>query len=225
MKQCVLFVLVLCCVQANATAIGAVDNVSRNADGVTITCADHSQVRLFVLAPDLIRVRVAFEHSLPERDHSWAIEKTSWDAARWDLRQSATTFTLSTDEVEAVVTRDPLLIEFRDAKTHRPILSDQQPMARDKGVVAAAKKLGFDEHFYGLGEKASHLDKRRGQFTMWSSDTYGYKEGTDPIYQSIPFYLGLENGAAYGVFFDNSYRSHFDFGHSSQEYISFRSEE
>ena len=27
--------------------------------------------------------------------------------------------------------------------------------------VAAAKKLGFDEHFYGLGEKAARLDKRR----------------------------------------------------------------
>src|SRR5262245_44313932 len=53
--------------------------------------------------------------------------------------------------------------------------------------IAAAKKLGFDEHFYGLGEKAARLDKRRGHFTMWNSDTFAYEEGTDPIYQSIPF--------------------------------------
>jgi alpha-glucosidase len=225
MKRSAVLFLALCCVEVRAAAIAGVENFSRNADGLTFTCKDHSQVRLLVLAPDLIRVRVAFEHSLPELDHSWAIEKTSWDAVRWDLREGADAFTLSTGEVEAVVKRDPLMIEFRDAKTHRPILSDQQPMARESnGTVAAAKKLGFDEHFYGLGEKASHLDKRRGQFTMWSSDTYAYKEGTDPIYQSIPFYLGLENGAAYGVFFDNSYRTHFDFGHTSQEYILFSAE-
>ena len=56
---------------------------------------------------------------------------------------------------------------------------------------------------------------------MWNSDTPAYKEGTDPIYQSIPFYLGWQDGAAYGIFFDNSYRTHFDFGGSSQEYIAF----
>jgi len=84
--------------------------------------------------------------------------------------------------------------------------------------------LGFDEHFYGLGEKAAHLDKRRGQFSMWNSDTPGYQEGTDPIYQSIPFYIGWQHGAAYGIFFDNSYRTQFDFGASTQEYAAFSSE-
>ena len=87
--------------------------------------------------------------------------------------------------------------------------------------IAAAKKLGFDQHFYGLGEKAARLDKRRGHFTMWNADTPGYGEGTDPIYQSIPFYLGWRNGETYGVFFDNSYRTQFDFGQSTQEYAAF----
>jgi len=83
--------------------------------------------------------------------------------------------------------------------------------------VAAAKKLGFDEHFYGLGEKAARLDKRRSSFVNWNSDTPGYTEGKDPIYQTIPFYIGLQHGVAYGIFFDNSYRSYFDVGKSSQQ--------
>jgi alpha-glucosidase len=74
--------------------------------------------------------------------------------------------------------------------------------------VAASKRFGFDEHFYGLGEKAARLDKRRGSFINWNSDTPGYIEGKDPIYQTIPFYIGLQRGTAYGVFFDNSYRSY-----------------
>jgi len=99
-------------------------------------------------------------------------------------------------------------------------------MMRDprSATVAAAKKLGFDEHFYGLGEKAARLDKRRGEFTMWNSDTPAYKEGTDPIYQDVPFYIGWLPGAAYGIFFDNSYRTHFDFGANSPEYASYSAE-
>jgi alpha-glucosidase len=59
---------------------------------------------------------------------------------------------------------------------------------------------------------------------MWNSDTPAYKEGTDPIYQDIPFYLGWQSGAAYGIFFDNSYRTHFDFAGESVEYMSFTAE-
>ena len=108
-----------------------------------------------------------------------------------------------------VVRRSPLLIEFRDAKTQKVINADERPMMFDaKGALAgmmfdpkagtfvsAAKKLGFDEHFYGLGEKAARLDKRRSFFTNWNSDTPGYTEGKDPIYQTIPFYIGLQRGA------------------------------
>ena len=90
--------------------------------------------------------------------------------------------------------------------------------------VAAAKKLGFDEHFYGLGEKAARLDKRRSSFVNWNSDTPGYVEGKDPIYQTIPFYIGLRGGIAYGIFFDNSYRSYFDFGKSSKQRAWFGAE-
>ena len=90
--------------------------------------------------------------------------------------------------------------------------------------VAVSKKFGFDEHFYGLGEKAARLDKRRSSFVNWNSDTPGYIEGKDPIYQTMPFYLGLEKGVAYGIFFDNSYRSYFDFGRSSQQRVWFGAE-
>jgi alpha-glucosidase len=207
-------------------SIAPVASFVKSASAVTLTCTDGSQVRITVMAPDLIRVRAAFLKNLPERDHSWAIEKATWDVPRWNLTEEAASLRLVTDELEVVVNRSPLRIEFRDPKTHAVINADHQPMQFDpqSGVVAATKKFGFNEHFYGLGEKASSLDKRRGEFTMWNSDTYGYGEGTDPVYQSIPFYTGWQHGAAYAIFFDNSYRTHFDFGSSSQEYAAFSAE-
>ena len=206
--------------------IGGVAGFVKTDSGLTLTCTDQSEVRIAVLAPDLIRVRAAFLKKLPAHDHSWAIDKTSWEVPHWTVSEDPAALRLATDEIELIVRRAPLLLEFRDAKTHREIDADQQPMLFDpqSDSVAAARRLGLDEHFYGLGEKAAHLDKRRGEFSMWNSDTFGYQEGTDPVYQSIPFYLGWQRGAAFGIFFDNSYRTHFDFGASSQEYAAFSAE-
>ncbi|MEW6736998.1 MAG: TIM-barrel domain-containing protein [Acidobacteriota bacterium] len=206
--------------------ISPVISLTKTPNGVVLTCQDHSEVQFSVLAPDLVRVRASYKQSLPKRDRSWAIAKTMWKLPEWSVKETNSTIVISTDELKVVINRVPLLIEFRDIKTDQLINIDAKPMmfAPDGNYVAAAKKLGFDEHFYGLGEKAARLDKRRGAFTMWNSDTPGYIEGTDPIYQSIPFYMGWQQGNAYGIFFDNSYRSHFDFGRSSQQYITFAAE-
>jgi alpha-glucosidase len=211
---------------AGLEQIGPVVSVTKTSSSITLNCRDNSQVLITALADDLIRVRVSFRGPLPARDHSWAIAKTDWSLTECTFIERPNELLLITEELKVVIRRQPLLIEFRDARTHRVINADERPMMFDpKGTtVAAAKKLGFDEHFYGLGEKAARLDKRRDHFTMWNSDTPGYKEGTDPIYQSIPFYIGWEQGAAYGIFFDNSYRTYFDFGRSSQTYAAFSAE-
>src|SRR5262249_14395137 len=231
MKRLVVLLLFSICLCSDAEAIdlsglesiGPVSTYARISNGLMFTCADGSQVQLSVLASDLVRVRASYKKPLPQKDHSWAIAKTDWANATWTVAEASDSISLSTSELQVVVRRAPLLIEFRDAKTGKTINADHRAMMFDpKGAtIAAAKKLGFEEHFYGLGEKAARLDKRRGQFTMWNSDTPGYVEGTDPIYQSIPFYLGWQSGEAYGIFFDNSYGTHFDFGVSGQEYAAF----
>ncbi len=200
-------------------SVGAVRAATRTDRGVALACADGATVTLTVLAPDLVRVRTVFAGQPAAPDHSWAVARTDWPAVDWQLSESPAAVTLTTTELQVVVHRDPLLVEFRDAATGRAVNRDERPMARDpkSGRVAAAKRLGFDEHFYGLGEKTAHLDRRRGRFVMWNSDTPGYTEGTDPIYQSIPFYLGWEDGRAYGLFYDNPHRATFDLGYSGQE--------
>ncbi len=218
--------------------IGPVVEFAKTNTGIVLDCGDNSQVQLTVLASDLIRVRASFAKAISSKDHSWAIAEMSWPSTTWNVTETSNDIVLSTAEVEVVVHKSPLLIEFRDARSHAVINSDERPMAYDATgeladklfdpkagkFIAASKKLGFDEHFYGLGEKAARLDKRRGFFVNWNSDTPGYTEGKDPIYQTIPFYIGLQQGIAYGLFFDNSYRSYFDFGHSSQQRVWFGAE-
>src|SRR5260370_42036609 len=98
--------------------IGSIVTFTRTADSVTFDCVDHSQVRVTMLSPDLVRVRVAFTKPLPAKDHSWAIAKQDWTTPRWHLTEQADTVSIATDEIEVAVRRSPLLVEFRDAKTH-----------------------------------------------------------------------------------------------------------
>jgi alpha-glucosidase len=236
------------------------------ANMVVIDCEDKSQVCLQVLAPDLVRVRTSFQQNLPSKDHSWAIDRDRWRQSPAKVIKTKDAVTVETSALRVVVTLKPLLIAFYDIKTGRLINTDSHAMQFDpaSGAVAATKSLGatdaagangMEEHFYGLGEKAAHLDKLHQKFEMWSSDTPGYTIKTDPIYQSIPFYIGLLTdpaqkdhkttgkrktshkeesadaansneapGLAYGIFFDNSFRTHFDMGLSDPKNVSFQSE-
>src|SRR4030095_12237937 len=246
MKRLFQLTFCVCALAANVSAqditrlekIGSVVSHMQTDRGLFLSCSDNSQVLIAVLAPDLVRVRASFTKSFPTRDHSWAIAKANWSGVPFTVNETPDSITITTDELEVVVRRSPLLVEFRDARTHQVLNADERPMSYDAGArlasmmfdptagmfVAASKKLGFDEHFYGLGEKAARLDKRRSSFVNWNSDTPGYIENRDPIYQTIPFYIGLQRGIAYGIFFDNSYRSYFDFGKSSQQRAWFGAE-
>src|SRR5262249_37576507 len=100
-------------------SIGPIVPWTRTAKTVSFICGDRSNVQISILAPDLVRVRTAFGKLIPSRDHSWAIDKTSWDVPRWDIKEEPHSFLISTDELEIIVDRSPFLIQFRDAKSHR----------------------------------------------------------------------------------------------------------
>ncbi len=216
--------------------IGSAATFNKMDDGFIIDCADKSELRVQVLAPDLVRIRASFKKPLPSYDHSWAVEKTKWDGnciKRVNLGGDVST--IETSDLRVAVDSKSMRISFYDAQSGQLINSDSMPIQHDptSGAVAASKSLGFEEHFYGLGEKAANLDKRRSAFQMWSSDTPGYTSTTDPIYQSIPFYVGLAMdkgkdgkwlGNAYGIFFDNSHRTYFDFASTDPENVVFKAD-
>jgi alpha-glucosidase len=81
-----------------------------------------------------------------------------------------------------------------------------------------------DEHYFGLGDKTGPLDHRDLAFTNWNSDMFGWQESTDPLYKTIPFFLAMRRGVAYGLFLDNTYRSNFDFGKEARDLYSFGSD-
>ncbi|WP_241535947.1 TIM-barrel domain-containing protein [Indiicoccus explosivorum] len=81
------------------------------------------------------------------------------------------------------------------------------------------KQLDDADRFYGFGEKTGFLDKRGDRLVMWNSDVFApHNPETDPLYQSIPFFLTLRNGNAHGLFLDSTAKTVFDMKGQSGHY-------
>jgi alpha-glucosidase len=88
-------------------------------------------------------------------------------------------------------------------------------------IVYCSKKIQEGEMFYGLGDKPGALQVRGKKFENFGTDAYAYGADSDPLYKNIPFYYGIHHEKAYGIFFDNTFRTIFDFGHERNDVSSF----
>ena len=69
--------------------------------------------------------------------------------------------------------------------------------------------------FYGFGENTGPLNKNKQIIRQAPKDSLGYDaETTSPLYKHIPFYIRInkQNKHALGLFYNNTYESHFDMG-------------
>ncbi|HYT18840.1 MAG TPA: glycoside hydrolase family 31 protein [Candidatus Polarisedimenticolia bacterium] len=202
--------------------LGKVQRVERLKDGVELTSGS-ARVRVTVFRDGVFRVRLAPNGTFP-KDFSWAvIESPEPPAVK--LEENQKEIRIAAGSAVAVVQQSPLLINFSDA-VGNVVLADEPglPMAWNGKRVHVWKKMPADENYFGLGDKAGPMNRRNRAFTNWNTDEFGWQESTDPLYKTIPFFIGLRNGMAYGLFFDNPYRSVFDFGKESRDYFSFGAE-
>ncbi len=181
-----------------------------------------ANVVITLLAPDLIRVRMIPGATIGP-DYSWAVVKTDWPQFPIQFSGDSQMKVIRTTALELRVRLSPFQLAFYDLGG-RLISEDAREMAWEGERVRCWKWLPPDEHYYGLGEKAGPLDKRGHSYVMWNTDPAGYDALTDPMYQTVPFFIGVRAGKAYGIFFDNTYRSSFDLGAESESYYSFGAE-
>lgn len=202
--------------------VGSVQRVEKLADGLELS-AGSSKVRITAFGEGVIRVRLAPQGTFAS-DFSWAVVEAA-SAPAVKIEDGKNEVRMTAGRVVVVVTKAPLLVTFTDL-SGKPILADEPslPMAWNGARVQVWKQMPPEEGYYGLGDKPGPLNHRDRAYTMWNTDFFGWQESDDPLYKTIPFFLGLNRGSAYGVFFDNTYRSSFDFGKESRDYFSFGAE-
>ncbi len=209
--------------QAEWHSIGKV--TSTKVEGSQITFhTEHAIVQLSVLAPDIVRVRMAHASTFGP-DYSWAVVKKDWPTVHLEPGNAPNQEIIRTGKLEIHVQLSPFRITFDDA-SGRMISKDSNDlgMAWDGSQVRCWKQMPEDEHYFGLGENAAPLDKRGQALVMWNTDAFGWGANTTPLYQTVPFFIGLRQGRAYGIFFDNTWRSSFDMGVEFRNRYSFGAE-
>ena len=185
-------------------------------------------VEVKVVSDFIIRIRLA-PHSSFLADFSYAVPEYDKHVATFTFKENEEDYRVSTNSVTCIINKKDFIISFEDNEGDS-FSKDDMPMHWEENAefggyyVYCSKENEENEAFFGLGDKPTHLNLRGKRFVNWCSDTYSFGFGQDPLYRSIPFYTGLKNGKAYGMFLDNTFKSHFDFGAENHEQTSFWSE-
>ncbi len=217
MKRFALFLAASTCLCSMPAAFAqqtAPASLAPRADGVEVrgTIA----MRVTALTDGLIRVRVAKDGVFPE-DASWAVPAAVRKQA---VKVAATTDGFTTASVRVrIAPSGGVIFETLNGKV---ISADAAPAHIDGKAFTLAKTLPIGEHVFGLGDKTQGLDRRGRSFVDWNTDAYGFTGADDPIYKSIPFFIGTGGvGGSYGILLDNTFRTWFDFGHRDADRLSF----
>ncbi len=93
--------------------------------------------------------------------------------------------------------------------------------------IEIRKEILWERGFYGSGERYWYLNQKGRRMSNWNSDLIGlydlHNVTIKEMHTSIPFYIGLDKEKCYGIYFDNSFRTCFDYGKTYNNAVSFKS--
>lgn len=199
-----------------------------------------AQLQLFILKPDIIRVFQDHNKS----PHSYAVEGDKSVTTKYQVSTQIDHIEVNTSALKLCIdnnlkvdvydsTGNPLVMDYRGQRQYinKTIDAAHKKIVRSEGhevstvdhqentYYEVVKSLATDEQFYGLGDKTGFLNKRGYEYDNWNYDEpRPHIESFTHLYKSIPILFGLKNGHPYGLFFDNTYRSHFDLGKENDNY-------
>lgn len=200
---------------AQAVGPSLAPKLAARADGVDVGLGK-TLIRVVALTDDILRIRISRDGLLPE-DASWAVA-SSIRNRHVSVAAMADGFTTRSLRVR-FAPDGRMTVE--DLAGH-VISADAAPAVFDGTAFTLTKAMPQDEHYFGMGDKTGGLDRRGKSFVDWNTDAFGFTAADDPIYKSIPFFIGVGGaGGSYGVFLDNTWRTWFDFGHRDAATLSF----
>ncbi|WP_298487134.1 glycoside hydrolase family 31 protein [uncultured Maribacter sp.] len=201
-------------------------SLKQDADKVFFTSENGVVLQITVLRDSVLRFRYATDYIF-EPDFSYAISE---DANKGynvlEVREQDTEYIIETEKLKVLVDKNTMRTQISDLEGN--IINEdeigfhwEENYKYGGNVVKMSKITQSSESFYGMGDKATHSNLKGKRVHNWVTDQYAYGKDQDPLYKAIPFYIGLHNNKAYGIFFDNTFKSYFDFSHERRNTTSF----
>jgi alpha-glucosidase len=196
-----------------------VKGITPQPDGVKLDLGQYTgYVR--ILSADLVNVAIVQGNQAPPA--SPAILKKDWEPVAIRQQNTGAGYRLKTRDLTVEIARAPFGVRVLDS--HGRVLNEDDTRygsGYENGKPYVFKRTQPNENFYGFGEQSRRLNKRGDSMGMWNTDAYSYDSQTKYLYTTIPFFIGLRNGQAYGILFDNTYRSYYEMASEAQDYYYF----
>lgn len=171
---------------------------------------------------NVIRVRVSKEKAF--HNFSYALVDNNIPSFNAAVTENGNTIFISTNAINVEIEKRPSFrIIFKNKNgtvINEDVKGDCFGTAFIGDKVSVYKKMQGGERFVGMGEALGSLDKRGTGITLNNTDTYKYGDPRLSMYVSVPFYIGIHNQQQYGIFYNNSYKSFFNFGLSTPDFTS-----
>jgi alpha-glucosidase len=197
---------------------GKVLNWKKDAFGIS-GVTEHAKFKVTVYGESIFRIQLTRDDFFEEFSYSVIAGPAKVDV---QISDSPDVITLTTQILTLRIGKSPLTFQFQDSNGQT--INEDEPAFGTSWIgdqVTTYKKLQEGERFVGLGEKTGPLDRRGFGYTHWNTDNFGYTAGSDPLYCSTPFYIGIHHKLSYGIFFDNSHKTYVNFGASNDRFSSF----
>lgn len=199
----------------------------KDVDTLHFSTENKVKLQLTVVRDSILRFRYSTT-GLFDNDFSYAITKyASTGYNHLEIQEEETFYNITTSKLICKVYKENLSIEIYDSSDNTLISKDEAGFHWEEnyehgGDIVKMSKISHDgESYFGLGDKPLNPNLKGKRYENWVTDSYAYGKETDPLYKAIPFYTGLHHNKAYGIFFDNTFRSFFDFAHERRNVTSF----
>ncbi|HLA55714.1 MAG TPA: glycoside hydrolase family 31 protein [Flavobacterium sp.] len=186
-------------------------------------------LKVTVFRDSLLRFRYTTKGYF-SNDFSYAIDKTQSHGYNFlEVKEEDKHYEIRTSKVVCKIQKEDMRIDIFDLEGNS-ILEDELGFHWEESyqfggnIVKMSKVSKEGECFYGLGDKATHLNLKGKRLENWATDQYAFHKDQEPLYKVVPFYIGLHNKMSYGVFFDNTFRTFFDFSNERRNVTSFWAE-
>ncbi|MCR8667271.1 glycoside hydrolase family 31 protein [Aestuariibaculum sp. M13] len=199
----------------------------KNLDTLYFTSQNGVILQITVIRDSVLRFRYTTT-GIFENDFSYAITKyASRGYNHLEVKEEEDKYIIITSKLKCHINKADLRNAIYEAQTNELLCEDELGFHWEESyefggdIVKMSKVAQEGESYYGLGDKPADVNLKGKRFENWVTDSYAYGKYTDPIYKTIPFYTALHHKKSYGIFFDNTFRSYFDFCQERRNVSSF----
>jgi alpha-glucosidase len=200
-------------------AIGDILKWNKTTEGVEFSC-EGFEGSVSCCTDQMFRIRIQPNSNEP-KSHSYALLDSELRKT-CAVTESSEYIYLKTNKASVEIKKAPFRIRLFDEQ-NQLLSSDDDAFGTSVigSEVTTYRALMPGERFIGLGEKVGPVDRRGHAYTNYNTDKFAYSIEEDPLYLSVPFFIGVHDKGTYGLFLDNTFKTRFNFGASTDRFSWF----